>query len=150
MNFLIYHGEIISKAIALIANILTAIASGIAIFIFLAKRNEIAAIYRLLKGYAILVSLNELNRKLEDLNDLDAADPSDQSEAVNIFNDIMGQLAGNSVISNRCTQVSSRIERAVRTPSRLTEPLKRRLISELRETLRHLEIEMHSNNEGAQ
>lgn len=128
------------KWASLMSNILTICASGIAIYIFLAKREEISSIFDLLVNYAHQLSLSEVKEKIERLNEYNAKNPEQCEQIINIFNEIVGQIKGNDRLSANFSELLISIETLAADKRRLTEPKKRALVSELRERLRHLNV----------
>lgn len=125
---------------SLISNILTILASGIAIYIFFSKREEISSIFELLVNYTHQLSLSEVKEKIERLNEYNAKDPEQCEQVINIFNEIIGQIKGNDRLSSHFSELLQKIEFLASDKRRLTEPKKRALVSELRERLRHLNV----------
>lgn len=124
-----------------VSNLLTIGASAIAIYLFIAKRNSIGSVFRLLINYGYQLSISELKEKLERLNDFNANDETDRERILNLFNEIIGQIRGNDKLSKLLGQLLKKIERLVTYEGQLTEARKRAVVSELRERLRHLNIE---------
>ncbi len=130
----------ITEAISFASNLLTIIASGIAIYLFATKRNEIGSAFKVLINYAYQTTLAELNQKLERLNEYNANEPSEIDEIRNILNEIAGQIRGNSRLSEHAPNLANRFE-ALAVSKKLTEPSKRSITSELREVLRNVNID---------
>jgi len=128
------------KYLSLISNVFTIGASGIAIYLFFAKRKSISSVFQLLMNYGYQLSLSEIKEKLEKLNDYNAKDPDQSENIVNILNEIIGQIRGNDKLSRHFSELLSTLETLVSDKRRLTEPRKRAVVSELRERLRHLNI----------
>jgi hypothetical protein len=128
---------VIYNILSAIADILTIIASGIAIYIFLFKRDKISSVIKVLLNYSSQIALSELNAKIERLNDLNANEPSEVEEITCIFNDIAGQIRGNLKLKQFCSEILSKLEVMTEKNKKITEPRKRAIISELREKLRH-------------
>lgn len=124
--------------VSVVANIFTIVASAIAIYIFVFKRGEISSILNLLLNYSTQLTLTELRDKLEILNGLKATNDDDYDEIVNVMNDILGQINGNKKLQPHFSDLAQKINRALR--KKMTEPIKRSLVSELRETIRHANI----------
>ena len=129
------------KWVSLISNIFTIFASGIAIFVFIFKRRALSVAFNLLIGYTYQLSLSEVKEKLERLNEYNAKDPDQCNEVVNILNEILGQIRGNIKLKTHFEDILVTIETLVSDRRRLTEPRKRALVSELRERIRHLNVE---------
>ena len=125
--------------VAFIANIFTVVASGIAIYIFIAKRKELAHALQLLLNFSLQTTLSEVKEKLERLNEYNAAEPSEQDEIRNILHEIAGQMRGNRHLKNISPELPKRIELLAR---QLTEPKKRAMVSELREVLRNAQVSL--------
>lgn len=125
------------EVVALIANIFAIVASGIAIYIFIGKRREIAQALQLLLNFSLQTTLSEVKEKLERLNEYNASEPTDQEEIRNILHEIAGQVRGNRHLKENSPQLPQRIELLAR---KLTEPKKRAMVSELRELLRSAQV----------
>jgi hypothetical protein len=129
------------KTFGLIANIFTIFASAIAIYLFIFKRNAISSAFRVLLNYSSQITLSELNAKLGRLNDLNVNEPDDVEEIVNIFNEIVGQIRGNRKLKKECSEILGKLTTYAESPKNLSEPRKRSIVSELRESLKHINIE---------
>lgn len=136
------------KWAALISNIFTIGASGIAIYIFIAKKEAIRSLFNTLINYTFQLSISEIKEKLERLNDYNAKDSDDMEKIVNILNEIIGQIKGNEKLKSHFAELLSRIEELVDSRRKLTEPRKRAIVSELRERLRHLNVTSIDNLVG--
>lgn len=123
---------------ALIANVMTIFASGIAIYIFLFKRKLISGVFTVLVSYATQLTLSELKGKLDRLNDFRAE--TDQDEVVNVLHDICGQLKGNPRLAPHFEELIKRIHKATTAKNKISEPTKRSIVSEIREKIRHVDI----------
>ncbi|WP_444932874.1 hypothetical protein [Microbulbifer sp. JTAC008] len=128
------------KYISLVSNLFTIFASGIAIYLFLAKRKSISSVFHLLMNYGYQLSLSEIKEKLEKLNDYNAKDSDQCEQIINILNEIIGQIRGNDKLRNHFSSFLNKLEVLVSDRRKLTEPRKRAVVSELRERLRHLNI----------
>lgn len=127
-------------AVDVLAAIFTIAASGIAVWVFLFKRDDIRAFLKVVKNFVHQNSLAELRMKLEKLNDLNASDPQGRDEVIGIFHDICGQIDGSPMLRDKLGNLSARIRRATTGRRLITDPQKRSLVSELRESLRHLDV----------
>lgn len=127
------------EIISLIANIFTIVASGIAIWLFFAKANEIKTAFKLLLNWSFQLTLTDLKSKIERLNEYSAKDPEELEEIRNILHEIAGQMRGNNQIVQSSNELISKIERLATSKS-LDEPRKRSIISEIREVLRNMQI----------
>ncbi|GIU52043.1 hypothetical protein [Shewanella sp. KT0246] len=128
------------KWVTLISNIVTILASAIAIFLFVTKRESIATVFNLLINYTYQLSLSEIKEKLEKLNDYNAKEPAENEKIVNILNEISGQIKGNDKLKDHFQKQLEEISVFALGKKALSEPKKRALVSELRERLRHLNV----------
>jgi hypothetical protein len=138
----------IIKWATLISNIFTVFASSIAIYLFLFKRKTISTVFNLLINYTYQLSLSEVKEKIERLNEYNAKDPEQNEKIVNIFNEIIGQIRGNQKLKVHFTELLVTLEDLVSDKRKLTEPRKRAAVSELRERLRHLNVQSIHNLVG--
>lgn len=123
-----------------LADLLTIAASVIAIYLFVAKRKELGAVFKALAATANQGSLADLRAKLDRLNDLNATEPSALVEVVNICHEVCGHIDGNPAFAKSFAAVSSKIKISVSNKRKpITEPQKRALVSELRESMRHFD-----------
>jgi hypothetical protein len=133
------------KWVSLISNIFTIFASGIAVYIFFYKREEISSVFNLLINYTHQLSLSEVREKIERLNEYNAKNSEQCDHIVNIFNEIIGQIKGNDRLRVHFTELLVSMESLASDKRRLTEPKKRVIVSELRERLRHLNVKSIDN-----
>lgn len=124
--------------VALFANLMTICASSIAIYIFIFKRKLISNVFSALLSYTIQLTLSELKGKLDRLNEFRV--DSDHEEIVNVLHDICGQLKGNPKLAPHFEQLIKRIHKATTAKSRISEPTKRSIVSEIREKIRHVDV----------
>lgn len=130
----------ILKTIEVISNLVAITAGGIAIYLFFAKRESIKSIFNLLVNYSFQTTLGELRTKLEKLNDHRASDHEQLHEISCILNDISGQIRGNEALKKDCQKILRKIDHFIKNIEDLTEPKKRSIVSELRETLRNIDV----------
>lgn len=138
----------IMKWVTLISNISTVLASWIAIYLFLFKREKISSVFDLLINYTYQLSLSEVKEKIERLNEYNATYPEQREKIVNIFNEIIGQIKGNHKLKNHFAEFLATLEVLASDKRKLTEPRKRAVVSELRERLRHLNVQNIDNLVG--
>jgi hypothetical protein len=131
--------------VAFIANCFTVVASGIAIFIFVMKRETLSSVFSALINYTYQMSLTELKEKLERLNDLSTDDDEQHIKIINIFHEIMGQIRGNDKLKLHFKDILSKMEDKTSVQknkkNKLSEPEKRAIISEFRELIRNLKLQ---------
>lgn len=133
--------DIILKYINVIASIVQGIAAGIAIYLFIYKRDKIRSVFNLLVNYSFQTTLSELKTKLEKLNEYNVGDSDQKNYVTCILNEIEGQIRGNAVLVDKCNKILRKISICTKEPETLTEPKKRSLVSELRETLRNIDLQ---------
>ena len=130
----------IVSTVAFLANLFEIAAAGVAIYLFIFKRQTITSIFRLLTNYAFQATLSELRAKLDRLAELSASEDAEKPEILNLFGDILGQLCGNSVLTRACPKPIRKLSVYIARPETLTEPRKRGLLSELRENIRNADV----------
>lgn len=138
----LYMLDIIYQIVNFFSSLLSGVAASIAIYLFITKRKTITSFFNSLLNYSIQISLTELRNKLDILNSLDADDDEQKTEVINILNDIKGQIRGNPVLNKKCN--IDIISKYADNPINLTNPLKRGIVSELRENLRIIEFQQYS------
>lgn len=138
----------IRGAASLLSDLFTIGASGIAIYIFIMKRDAVSSVFSMLLNYSYQISLSELKEKIERLNEYSAKDTKQIETIINIFHEIIGQIRGNDKLQSHFSDTLARIEKYVSAPKYITEPEKRSLISEIRERLRHINVENFDSING--
>lgn len=138
----------IYQTVSFIDAILSIFAAGIVIYIFISKRKSILSIYHMLLNYSFQTSLNELEINLNRLNDFNADDEKDRENVINILNDIVGQMRGNPILKIKCAEILKKMSKFADKPDMLNNPKKRNLVSELRETLRNINIQSYNDMLG--
>jgi hypothetical protein len=126
------------------SDLLTIVASAIAVWLFITKRDRIKAVFDILLSYGQQLTLSDLKSKMERLNDLDANDPKQRDQVENILHEIDGQINGNPMLKAHMTDFQQSVKATLGNKKQLTEPRKRSLVSELRERVRHLDINNHN------
>lgn len=129
------------KIINIFSDTCSAAASCIAIYLFLFKRRSIKSVFNLLLNYSFQITLTELKAKLERLNDLRVGDSQQRDEVINILNEIVGQIRGNTLLREKFKDILAEITQYTNNPEKLVEPKKRSLICELREHLRSIDLQ---------
>jgi len=79
--------------------------------------------------------------KIEKLNAYNSEDPTSKKEILNLFGEIIGQIKGNQIYSKPLLGFAKQLGKYLNNPSNLSEPIKRSLVTELKEKLRSLNIE---------
>lgn len=136
-----------SDLASFLANLLTIVASGIAIYIFVVKKREISSAFSMLLNFSFQTTLADLRGKLDRLNEYNANEPTELPEIRNILHEIAGQVRGNKRLLRSSPQLASRLE-TLAGKQRLAEPSKRSMIAEVREVLRNIEVNLNETNNG--
>lgn len=123
-----------------LANLMTIFASGLGIYIFYFNKEKIVSAINFILNYSNQLTLTDLKFKIERLNDYNSNDAGQKIEVVNILNEIEGQILGNKNLKEKLLQQLEKIENFTANPKLLTEPKKRSLVSELKESIRNLDI----------
>ena len=134
-------------ALAGVASVFTILASGLAIYLFAINREKISAAFQLLLNYSFQTTLAELKEKLERLNEYNASEPSELPEIQNILHEIAGQIRGNPRLLTAAPLLAKKVE-ALAQNKRLSEPLKRSIVSEVREQLKNIQVNNMEPNAG--
>lgn len=133
--------ENIFQWLSFISNIFTVVASGIAIYLFIAKRGALKSAFSLLVNYSYHLTLSEIKEKIERLNEYSAKDPGDREKILHILHEIIGQIKGNEKLRKVFSSMLEDIENVASDKRRITEPYKRSMVSEMRERLRNVDAE---------
>ncbi|MCX2481055.1 hypothetical protein OQY15_18265 [Pedobacter sp. MC2016-15] len=131
------------------ANLLTVLASGMAIYVYLTNKDKLASALNSILNYSNQLTLSELKYKIERLNDYNASNAEQNLEVINIFHDIEGQILGNIYLKDQLGGLLTKLSVFTSKGKPITEPKKRSLVSELRESVRTLDVSnfvMNKNN----
>lgn len=128
-----------------IANAMTIFASGLAIFIYFTNKEKIKQAFNFILNYSNQLTLTDLKFKVERLNEFSCNDPIAKLEIINILNEIEGQILGSLIVREKLGLQLQKIEAFTANPKQLTEPKKRSLVSELKETIRNLDVSNYKN-----
>lgn len=123
-----------------LANLLTIFASTIALYIFFFNREKISSAINFILNYSNQLTLTDLKFKIERLNDYNTNDAEQKEEVINILNEIEGQIIGNKMLQDKLQPQLGKIASFTATPKQLSEPKKRSLVSELRESIRNIDV----------
>lgn len=126
--------------VSIFSNILTIIASGIAIYIFVKNKDKISSAFNLILNFSKQITLSELKFKIERLNDFTTNENEQKKEIINILSEIEGQILGNKALEIELELQLQKISEVVNDSKNLTEPKKRSLVSELRESVRNIDV----------
>jgi hypothetical protein len=131
--------------INLVSNSLTIIASTIAIYLFTFRRGKVISAINFILNYSHQLTLADLKYKIERLNDYSVNDILQKDEVINILFEIEGQINGSEILKIKLSVQLKKILNFTNNIKLLSEPKKRSLVSELRESLRHLDISNYNN-----
>lgn len=131
--------EVFKEILSISSNLTSTLAASIAIYVFLFKRNELRNAFSLLMNWSFQLTLNDLRSKLERLNEYNANEPTEVEAIKNILHEVAGQIRGNSKLMKAFPNIADKFE-TLSNSKKLSEPAKRSIISELRESLRNIEI----------
>ena len=126
--------------INLISNVFTIATASIAIYIFFFKSEKVVSALNFILNYSNQLTLADLKYKIERLNDYNANDQTQKVEVINILFEIEGQINGSKILKAGLNDQLSKILVFTNNVKLLTEPKKRSLVSELRESIRSLDI----------
>jgi len=121
------------------ANVLTIVASTIAILIYVINRKKFSSALNFILNYSTQLTLADLKYKIERLNDYDASNNEQNVEVVNILHEIEGHILGNQFLKDQLHEQLAKISAITAKNKSISEPKKRSLVSELRESVRNLE-----------
>ncbi len=127
------------------ADIFAIIASGIAIYLFFFKKDKINSALNFILNYSNQLSLSELKYRIERLNDYNVNDVTQKKEVFNILHEIHGQINGSTFLKERLKDQMIKLTSLIENVKNLSEPKKRSLVSELRESIRNLNVENYDN-----
>lgn len=126
--------------VGLLSSLFTITASGIAMYIFFTNKDKISSAINFVLNYSKQITLSELKFKIEKLNDYSTNDANQKKEVINILGEIEGQILGNAKIKIELKPQLDKINSFFDNPKTLTEPRKRSMVSELRESVRNIDV----------
>lgn len=128
-----------------IANLMTIFASGLALYIFFFNRKKISTAINFILNYSNQLTLTDLKFKIERLNDYNTNDVGQKTEVVNILHEIEGQILGNKNLKEKLKEQLEKIAIFTSNSKLLTEPKKRSIVSELKESLRNIDVSNYND-----
>lgn len=132
---------LVENIISFLSNLLTIFASGLAIFLYFRNKAKISSALKFLLNYAFHLTISELKNKIERLNDHNVNTQEGKKAVIEILHEIEGQIQGNEKLRILMSKQFTKVKDFNDFPSNLSEPKKRSLVSELRESLRNLELD---------
>ncbi|WP_018341547.1 hypothetical protein [Cytophaga aurantiaca] len=127
-----------------LANIFTIAVSITALYVFFFNKEKISSAINFILSYSNQLSLTELKFKIERLNDYNTGDVSQKAEVINILHDIEGQILGNKKLKKELHEQLGKLANYTSNPKILTEPKKRSLVSELKESVRNIDVSSYN------
>lgn len=131
--------------IELISNSLTIITAILALYLFFKNKEKISSAINFLLNYSKQISITDLKFKIERLNDYTSNDQEQKKEIINLLSDIEGQINGNYSLKKSLENQLHKINNFLENPKTLSEPKKRSLVSELRESIRNIDVSNYQN-----
>lgn len=107
---------------------------------FLFNKDKITSAINFILNYSNQLTLTDLKFKIERLNDFNANDPASKIEVINILHEIEGQVLGNEMLKEKLKAQLTKLQNITANSRLLTEPKKRSLVSELRESIRNIDV----------
>ena len=132
--------KIFDLVVNLIANVMTIITAGLAIYVFIVNKDTIKKSFNFLLNYSFQLTLTDLKYKIEKLNDFKTTNPDQREEVINLLHDIEGHILGSTYLKEKLAAQLKKINGYNRNPSRLTEQNKRSLVSELKTSVQDLDV----------
>lgn len=129
----------IVEFVAFFANLTAIVASFVALYVYFTKRKQIDAALQLLLNYSFQTTLFEIHGKLDRLSEYRAEEPFDQAEIRNILHEVSGQIRGNPRLFSGNLELVQKIEQFANSKA-LKETRKRSIVSEIRETLKSIQV----------
>jgi hypothetical protein len=119
----------------------------VGVYLYYKNRNKIKSFFKLLTNYSLQKTISEINEKLNKLNTFSANDTDSKvkHEIQCILHEIDGQIEGNEILKGKFTNEQAKVQKYIMNPEKLTEPLKRGLVSVLREKLNTINLETYNN-----
>jgi hypothetical protein len=127
------------------ANVMTISASGLALYLFFMNRKKIASAIKFILNYSNQLTLTDLKFKIERLNDYTTNDQDQKLEIINILNELEGQIIANKNLQEKLKPQLDKIISFTTNPTFLTEPKKRSIVSELKESIRNLDVSNYNS-----
>ena len=132
--------KIFDFVINLLANVMTIVTAGLAIYIFVTNRDAIKKTFNFLLNYSFQLTLTDLKYKIEKLNEFKTTIPDQNDEIINLLHEIEGHILGSTYLKENLSVQLKKVNSINRNPSRLTEPIKRSIVSELKISVRDLDV----------
>jgi hypothetical protein len=118
----------------------------VGIFIYVRKKNKIGPYFNLLKNYMLRDTIESLNRQLDRLNNYsgDDTDSTVICEIESIMREIVSQVEANDYLHKQVNQsILDDFSKYAADMSLLTEPLKRSVVSGLRENIKNINLKIY-------
>jgi hypothetical protein len=145
-NLSVVAWNVIYQGISFLSALLSSIFTGIGLYLLITKRKSISRYFNLLTNFSRQNTISELYLKLNDLNkyNADTNDLRIRNEIECILHEINGQIEGNQFLKENFVTEQGDLQKFMLNPDQLSEPLKRGLVSMLREKLKFLNLETYN------
>lgn len=130
----------IVKATGFFADLLTILASLVAIYVFWMNRSEIGQVLKQIAGWRVHASTHEVQHKINKLSELDSE--KNLSESKILLSQLIGQLNGVPEFSPELNDLLMELRKLARGKT-VPNAKKQELLSELTERLRNIQLNMH-------
>jgi hypothetical protein len=131
--------KITSDIVAFLANSFTIGLGCFTVYLFIAKRKEIASAFKLLMNFSYQTTLAELRWKLDKLTEYRVTEPTHVDEIRSLIHDVAGQIKGNKKLNSSNPELAKTLEKFA--DGAMTEPKKRSIISNVREQIKTLAVD---------
>ncbi|MFI5400260.1 MAG: hypothetical protein ACHQZQ_04310 [SAR324 cluster bacterium] len=129
-------------SLAAVANAATILAAGWAFYVYWRNRDKLTAALNALRQYGTRTTLAELLAELDRLSRMTPEELADREMAVHLLGDIQGQIEGHPELRQRCRAELRSIEALLRSEQTMFGYEFQRIVSRLKETLKHRDIEI--------
>lgn len=131
--------KFIADMVSFFANGLTIATAALALYLYFAKRKEIASAFKLFMNFSYQTTLSELRWKLEKLNEYRVTEPAHVDEIRSLIHEIAGQIKGNNKLNDSEPDLVKILEKFA--DGVMTEPKKRSVISLVREKIKNISVD---------
>jgi len=145
-SLIVTYWNVVYQVITFLAALLSSIFTAIGLYIIITKRKSVKGLFKLLTNISLQNTINELFQKLIKLNEYSADDDAyGKKEIVCILHEINGQIEGNQYLKDRFVKELELLNLYMSSPDQLSEPLKRGLVSMLREKLKNRNLDIYND-----
>lgn len=130
----------IVQATGFFADLLTILASLVAIYVFWMNRSEIGQVLKQIAGWRVHASTHEVLHKINKLSELDSE--TNLSDSKILLSQIIGQLNGVPEFSSELDDLVKEFRKLAKAKT-VPNAKKQELLSELTERLRNIQLNTH-------